>query len=387
MKLNKIGLFAIISLLCCTLLGCTVQVGEKEEKQSFIQQLTTDTKIMTLDNLYSQDEAKFKDTISINGNEYTLTNVTIENTIINNRQITLMETVDYGYQTYTPKPDETVTVQYYDNKQKVTADQSFDIGSVNLSGIDTASGEVLTFDLPFISQAQTEPWKWRSDFVAPMTFYNYNSAYYLLSEGVYVPYNNTVPEIKGFEQAYLDYLKLSNKSYIIESAEWISDVYYNDQGILCRDANVKGQRLTAHYTAYYQATVSLPDVSGYKAIATYERPYYVNVAVAGGATATAVTVAIVVFFRRRKSIMISYEVENENEVQENDKKVFPKYNDGKYAIDLDLILPEHEKLLIIKGEGKLKIDTDLEIFYKNELLQTIEITDDDRVIFEIDFEK
>lgn len=264
-KLNKIGSLLLVVVSSFSFFGCGVST---DNNVGILQKEVTKTKVIIKDDLYAKTDVSFNDTITVNDNVYTLQDVTYEDDVITTRAITLSETINYGYQTYKPSPADTVTVEYYDNKLAVTEDNIIDVATINTS--DTASGgELLEYTLPMTEFAMCEDWQWRDDFVATMTIYNYNSAYYQLQEGVYMPYNDTSPQISGFEPYLLQYLGLSEEYYKITSAAWVGDTYYNSEGVLCRNAELYGQRYTATYNANYKNTVLLPNVEGFKATATY----------------------------------------------------------------------------------------------------------------------
>ena len=87
-------------------------------------------------------------------------------------------------------------------------------------------------------------------------------------EDVFIPYNEEIPAIDGFESVLLDSLSLSREQYRITGFQWTGEPYEQD-GVFHRDATASGQRYAASYRAVYSGTVSLPDVPGYDAVATY----------------------------------------------------------------------------------------------------------------------
>ena len=128
-------------------------------------------------------------------------------------------------------------------------------------------GKTVSAVLDFDHLETLDGFSWRSDVTIPLTFSYYDSFGYVLGDA-FIPYNEEIPAMDGFESVLLDSLGLNPEQYRITGFQWTGEPY-EENGVMYRNAEASGQRYAASYRAVYSGTVSLPDVPGYDAVATY----------------------------------------------------------------------------------------------------------------------
>lgn len=201
--------------------------------------------------LYSKEEFQPEQSIIMerDGQEITMTLDSIEYvpTMIENRTHEVTGHTDFGYKTTEPTPDETKTVDYYDE----------------------ITGQTVSATLPLTSLELVDDWKWKSDVEVPITFHFYDSEYYQLGD-ILIPYNADKPALQGNEKELLNVLGLDSKSYQITDFNWNGQETKSGDGSLYRNAIAIGNRYVANYVAYYGGVVSLPNAQGYTGIAHYK---------------------------------------------------------------------------------------------------------------------
>ena len=169
--------------------------------------------------------------------------------LITNRSGTVRGIIDYGWQSYIPKPLSEVEAVYYDEGSKTN----------------------VTAKIAFRELVQVQSFRWLDDVVATAVFEVYEAEYYLLkgTSDVYIPYNNLLPEIKGQESDIVKAINENPEYLRFLSAKWDGEVYVED-GVEKRDAVFYGERYVAQYVANYQSTIKLPDMHGYDCEAVYQ---------------------------------------------------------------------------------------------------------------------
>ena len=213
-----------------------------------LEQPATVTQQVEYSELLSQNaEAPQTITIEADGKriEGTLTGIEYTPITITGRETEASAFTDYGLDVNLPTPPNTKEIQY----------------------TDPQTGKTVSAVLSFDHLEVLDDFSWRSDVTIPLTFSYYDSFGYVL-EDVFIPYNEEIPAIDGFESVLLDSLSLSREQYRITGFQWTGEPYEQD-GVFHRDATASGQRYAASYRAVYSGTVSLPDVPGYDAVATY----------------------------------------------------------------------------------------------------------------------
>mgnify|MGYP005804656403 FL=1 len=204
---------------------------------------------VTYPDLYTQDAgAPEQLTIQKDGKDVTvtLTGVSYTPQTITNRSHLVTAYTDYGYQVYTPTPDEQKSVSYYDE----------------------ATGQYVPSVLDFKELQEVDGYAWRNDVHIPMTVSVYDAQFYAIGDKL-VPYNEKAPAVQGFEADILRSIGLDPQSYTIDTAVWMGEPYQSGE-TLCRDAVANGRRYAANYRAVYESEVALPDAQGWTAVATYE---------------------------------------------------------------------------------------------------------------------
>lgn len=177
-------------------------------------------------------------TVSLNKFEYSPT------TIINRSEIVSAYT-DFSYKTVKPEPEKTKTIVYRDE----------------------ASGKEITTTLQLKELKEADGWAWRNDVEIPLKFIVYDAEYYALGDAL-IPYNNDVPAIQGYEKDILHNLNLDTEKYRITNVCWDGEPYSVGE-VKYRNAIATGERYAANYVAIYESRVSLPNVQGFNAKATY----------------------------------------------------------------------------------------------------------------------
>ena len=192
-------------------------------------------------------EAPATITIDADGESVTgkLTGIDYTPIIITGRETSADAYTDYGLDVNEPNPPQTKKITY----------------------TDPETGKTVSTVLDFDHLEALDGFSWRSDVTVPLTFSYYDSFGYVLGD-VFIPYNEEIPAMEGFESVLLDSLGLSPAQYRITGFQWTGEPYEQD-GVFHRDATASGQRYAASYRAVYSGTVSLPDVPGYDAVATY----------------------------------------------------------------------------------------------------------------------
>jgi|GEM_PF-796837 len=165
--------------------------------------------------------------------------------IITGRETSADAYTDYGLDVNEPKPPQTKEIAY----------------------ADPQTGKTVSAVLDFDHLETLDGFSWRSDVTIPLTFSYYDSFGYVLGDA-FIPYNEEIPAMDGFESVLLDSLGLNPEQYRITGFQWTGEPY-EENGVMYRNAEASGQRYAASYRAVYSGTVSLPDVPGYDAVATY----------------------------------------------------------------------------------------------------------------------
>lgn len=153
-----------------------------------------------------------------------------------------------------------------------------------------------------------------------ITFSNYDAAYYEWN-GNYIPKNDAVPPLAGYENSLLESVGAAEGSTVSEY-HWSSDPYTVD-GVVYRDAAATVQQQVQMYRAnyvgqiapqkdtVYKAVYEMPDTEGnkeftIKAIATYSKveksyvPYVIAAGVGLALIAGLVTFILIILAKKKK---------------------------------------------------------------------------------------
>ena len=213
-----------------------------------LEQPATVTQQVEYSELLSQNaEAPQTITIEADGKriEGTLTGIEYTPITITGRETEASAFTDYGLDVNLPTPPNTKEIQY----------------------TDPQTGKTVSAVLSFDHLEVLDDFSWRSDVTILLTFSYYDSFGYVLGD-VFIPYQEETPALEGAESVLLDSLDLNPEQYRLTKFQWTGEPY-EENGVMYRNAEASGQRYAASYRAVYSGTVSLPDVPGYDAVATY----------------------------------------------------------------------------------------------------------------------
>ncbi len=165
---------------------------------------------------------------------------------ITNRKATVTGSVYYPLMTTPPTPPSTKQFEYVDTENNNSVIKA----NLNLQSVSAPKFE------------------WLNDFSVDVIVTGYNASYFSFA-GKLIPKNEDKPLLVGYENDYLNHLKLDTNSYKLLDSQWLGEEYI-ENGIIKRKARFTGERYVSNFTATYQSIVNLPNMRGYKAIATYE---------------------------------------------------------------------------------------------------------------------
>lgn len=204
---------------------------------------------ITVDNLTSREYNAPENTVNPNNNAQSgkLINTVFSESKETGRTETVSKNVSYSKVRLDYTIPQTYTTKYTDKKTSTAIDVHLKLDNMVKSGaywIDTdgLKGVVTGYDA---------------------LYYNLNNS------DTQIPKNEKQPVYKGYENAILKSLELSD-DYKITGSSWDGDAYYNAEGVLCRNCIYDAQLKVCDITASYSATVDLPDIITYTATSTYE---------------------------------------------------------------------------------------------------------------------
>ncbi len=165
---------------------------------------------------------------------------------ITNRKATVTGSVYYPLMTTYPTPPSTKQFDYVDKENNNSVVKA----NLNLQSVSAPKFE------------------WLNDFSIDVEVTGYNASYFSFAEKL-IPKTHEKPLLVGYERDYLKHLKLDTNSYKLLDSQWLGEEY-EENGVIKRKARFTGERYVSNFTATYQSIVNLPNIRGYKAIATYE---------------------------------------------------------------------------------------------------------------------
>lgn len=159
------------------------------------------------------------------------------------------------------------TVNAYDDYHWTVTEESVpktkDVTVINES---TGKPENVTCSLTGIAQAGTA----EVNNTMTITFQEYDAAYYEWN-GNYIPKNDALPALVGYENQLLSSVGASPDSRILGVA-WAGDPYVSEEGILCRDAAAEVQQMVPVYRANYEGRIAVEAQRTVRYKNTYEAP-------------------------------------------------------------------------------------------------------------------
>lgn len=174
----------------------------------------------------------FEESIVENGITYRLKSVTTAEGDMGSRSVTYTKVYTYNGLTKT------------DDIPAVVA------GSVR----DEATNEVSTINMTHTGLVKKNEQK-SDDFVFSINVVS--GAYFMYKDNL-VEYNAENPNLMQYKDSILEDLGLSKDIYTVESIEWTSEPEADADGMIHREATVKGYKEIADYEATYVATVDYP---------------------------------------------------------------------------------------------------------------------------------
>lgn len=112
--------------------------------------------------------------------------------------------------------------------------------------------ETTVQELPFKNMELSTPYAWRDGFELNFTLEVYEAEYFLIgNERVYL--DKEAPVLPERSKAIIiEAAGLPVESFTIETMEWTSDIY-EEHGVNCRDAIVRGKQLLGEYRINYES--------------------------------------------------------------------------------------------------------------------------------------
>lgn len=130
-------------------------------------------------------------------------------------------------------------------------------------------GEEGLFSVPMVRRDYMNE-RWEDDFAFALTFHSYQADSYQLGEiEISAKPDSPKPELQGYEDELLRLLGLSEEYYRITGYEWGGEPYRDEAGVLCRNAEARGERLVRDCQAVYGGEVVLPPKKVYQTKAVY----------------------------------------------------------------------------------------------------------------------
>ncbi len=294
MKLKQILALSMTVPIFCTFLGATninehedgtitdtvtVQSENKDETYSFENQIEHEGKTYVLKDTSSQvleekavgEDVTFEHTesdfmllenadfaekheLKTDTGSYILDlkEVTYETILTDEKTISLEQGVTINKSSYAGDHKEYITVPYYYEEYGVT------------------------IEIPlYYNRTEDDNWQWIDDVIIPVKMTGVDGAY-ILFEGEMIPFDGTVPPLAGYEDLFLNYLHLDSKFYRLNSAQWNGDIFTDENGVICQNATIYGERNVATFTAFYGGhDTVVPQTEILEAKAHYEAVYEV----------------------------------------------------------------------------------------------------------------
>lgn len=247
-------------------------------------ELEKEITIVTSDYEGAEEQAKdkFEQTIEENGKKYELTDIEyelIETKYLDKKEKSIelkeepQKTMKEDGVEYTLKSSERIEKATGDSVQIVTAYDDYDYAvtatdapvakTVTAVNKITGAEEQVICNFTGISTAGTTT----VENTMTITFSNYDAAYYEWN-GNYIPRNDAVPSLAGYEDSLLESVGAAEGSTVSEY-HWSSDPYTVD-GVVYRDAVATVQQQVQMYRANYVGQIAPQKETVYKAV--YETP-------------------------------------------------------------------------------------------------------------------
>ncbi|MFT4004738.1 MAG: hypothetical protein QM683_03445 [Lacrimispora sp.] len=132
---------------------------------------------------------------------------------------------------------------------------------------DKITGQQLQKECPIL-HVKFEKERWVSDFAFTAVFHSYDADYYQLG-GKKIPYNSLKPELDGCEPELLAEIGVNSESYRILHADWKGNSYFDENGNLCRNAEITGEKKISDCYVTYGGEIVFPEAEGIRCVAVY----------------------------------------------------------------------------------------------------------------------
>lgn len=125
---------------------------------------------------------------------------------------------------------------------------------------DKITGFEVTDEYP-LTMKKKDHIRWLGDFSFTAVFHSYDSDYYELSKKR-IPFNSQKPELNDCEPELLQEIGVSPEEYRILSCAWSGEPYRTEEGELCRNALITGERRVANFQVTYGGEAVLKETTG-----------------------------------------------------------------------------------------------------------------------------
>lgn len=275
MGLKAIGFCATLILftgMCFQTVNASEQTDSKAEiDYDYIKEDTVLTSHSTL----QPEDIELYQSLNVDGKKYKLEKYADN---VTENIVTLEDSVQKeNLAAKSWKPEKVLPVKYNDKEVQLTLDhveyakeaaraedievtQEYDQGEVQASitydYTDAMTDQTVQVQL-ILQEQSTIRQEWRSILKIPITIYDYDAGYYEFSGYEFYLGSDGQLDIRGKEQAILDYLGLNSGKNRITGIQWSGDSYVSD-GIVCRQAIATGDQLIDRIEATYAGSVECP---------------------------------------------------------------------------------------------------------------------------------
>lgn len=178
----------------------------------------------------------------------------------------------YCLQSWVIEPVE-VEPRHEDVKQQILFEALEDRDTIpeyhEIRADDLSAKQSVTEEFPIIEVKENNE-RWSGDFSFPVVFHAYGAEYYQLGSRK-VPLDVDQPALGGCEAELLEEIGVSADRYRIREITWEGTPYYDEMGVLCRNAVAAGEKLVADYLVTYGGALTFPRIQGYRCRAVYKQ--------------------------------------------------------------------------------------------------------------------
>lgn len=140
----------------------------------------------------------------------------------------------------------------------------------SITAQDETTGQQITEKYPMLDMKKQRE-EWQDGFSFPIVFHSYGADSYQLGNRK-VPLDVEKPALDGCEDELLEEIHVPKEQYRIREITWDGPPYYDENGILCRNALAQGSKMVASYLVTYGGSVTFPEAEGVRCRAVYQLP-------------------------------------------------------------------------------------------------------------------